>query len=41
MPGAEEMAGAARVTHYEALDGDPDALTAVAVAAGESGQKRR
>jgi quinol monooxygenase YgiN len=41
MPGAEEMAEDVRVTHYEALDVDPDALTAVAVAAGEPGQERR
>lgn len=29
LPGAEELAEDVRVTHYEALDVDPDSLTAV------------
>ena len=35
MPGAEALAEDVRVTHYEALDVDPDALTAIAM--GPSG----
>jgi quinol monooxygenase YgiN len=37
MPGAESLAEDVRVTHYEALDVDPDSLTAVVVAAGNGG----
>lgn len=33
MPGAEELAEDVQVTHYEALDMEPDALTAVTTSA--------
>lgn len=36
MPGAESLAEDVRVTHYEALDVDPDSLTAVPMAAGNA-----
>ena len=36
LPGAEELAEDVRVTHYEALDVDPDQVTAVPMSAGPS-----
>ena len=39
LPGAESLAEDVRVTHYEALDVDPDSLTAVAVTDGHSGRE--
>lgn len=35
LPGAEELVEDLRVTHYEALDVDPDSLTAVPERAGD------
>lgn len=36
LPGAERLAEDVRVTHYEALDVDPDQVTAVSLASGQS-----
>ena len=36
LPGAESLAEDVRVTHYEALDVDPDSLTAVAMGSGKA-----
>ena len=40
MPGAESLAEDVHVTHYEALDVDPDAVTAVPVSVGDQRSQR-
>jgi heme-degrading monooxygenase HmoA len=37
LPGAESLAEDVRVTHYEALDVDPDSLTAISVGRADAG----
>lgn len=40
LPGAESLAEDVRVTHYEALDVDPDAVSAIPIAVGDQRAER-